>query len=83
MQKVIYAQAATRKQLFRKLRALYTEHGHNQDQLTVPTGRSESYINDRMAGRREWRLEDCYNILDYYEIDHAMLPEYFPRGGIT
>lgn len=83
MQKVIFSRTTTRKQFYRKLRGLLAEFGHTQEKLTVSTGKSESYVNERMTGRRDRSLVDCYNILDFYDVEHELLPIYFPKEGLT
>lgn len=73
----------TRKKYYKKLRGLLAEHGDKQTKLPVILDMSQSYCDERMSGSKEWKLSDCYKILDYYNVPHERLHEYFPKGGIS
>lgn len=72
-----------RKKLYMKLRGLLHENDHTQLDLQPLLVRSESYITDRMTGKRSWELNDCYTILDWLNVPADQIHEYFPEGGKT
>lgn len=40
-----------------------------------------SYFSEILNGKRQFKLDFCYFILDYLETPHEQFSEYFPKGG--
>lgn len=72
-----------RKKHYKALRGLLAENGHDQSKLPVIISKSQSYCDRRMAGAQPWTLDECYEILSYYDKDSRLLPHYFPYKGIS
>ena len=69
------------KQTHLMLRGLMAAHGMNIEELAYQLGKSRPHINQCLLGKAQWRLDEMYGILDYFDIPHDQMHIYFPRGG--
>ena len=65
-------------QRFRKLKGRMAYIGFNQSELAKAIDRSSPYVTERMTGRKEWELGECYKILNILGLTQNELTEYFP-----
>lgn len=72
-----------RRRRFPELLALMAKHGDSQGDIARAIGRSTNYVSDRMTGRGEWTLEECYTLLRRYDQPPERLHIVFPRRGLT
>ena len=69
------------KQKHLKIRGLLAEHGMTIAELAYQLGKSKPHINHCLVGKSQWRLDEMYGILDYFEIPYDQMHIYFPKGG--
>lgn len=69
--------------MFRKLRGKFKEYDINQAYLADKFDVSVMTISHCMTGKKQWRLDWMYWILDLIQEPPEMLHEYFPKDGIT
>lgn len=67
--------------MFKKLKTELFANDIDQKYLCKKLGKSQTYISDRMMGRRPWSMDDVYTLCDLLQIPCEQIPEYFPRGG--
>lgn len=72
-----------RKRQHRELRGVMAIYGDTQSDLARAIGRSTNYVSDRMTGRGEWTLEECYQLLHRYNVPPERLHVVFPRRGLA
>lgn len=68
---------------FLKLRGRIEEWGVDQRWLGMKLGKSVSYVNLRMVGKKSWTMEEAYQICDILCIPPENILEYFPRDGVS
>ena len=69
------------KQKHLKIRGLLAEHGMTIAELAYQLGKSKPHINQCLVGKSQWRLDEMYGILDYFERPYDQMHIYFPKGG--
>lgn len=78
---------ARRKRPFESLRRLMAQMGVTQRELVdawneqTLSSMGYSYFSEIMSGKRQFKMDFAYFILDYLEVPHQQLHEYFPKGG--
>ncbi len=70
-----------KKQTYLKLRGLLAENDMTIAELAYQLGKSKPHINQCLVGKSQWRLDEMYGILDYFEIPYDQMHIYFPKGG--
>lgn len=69
------------KPIFLKLKAALLENGYYQNDLPKLTGKSASYCQRRITGRRPWDLDDAYTLMGKLGLDKTEVHLYFPNDG--
>lgn len=67
---------------YQKLRKLLAANDIDQSYLARKLLRSTAYVSLCMRGKREWKLGECYQIMDLLHVPYNQLTELFPRDGI-
>lgn len=67
----------------KKLKAELFANDITQQMLCKELNRSQTYMSQRMTGKRPFDMEDVYQICDLLEIPYGKIYEYFPRIGET
>lgn len=67
--------------LYRNLRRVMFEFDETQQDLAKITGRSQSYIGERMRGQRPYDMEDVYKICEHFNLELNDISKYFPLKG--
>lgn len=77
-----------RKQKYAKLRSLMAFMGVSQADLAYAYNDSHpgvvkypNWISRLLCGREDWKLDVMYWVLDYFDVPHNQLAEYFPKNG--
>jgi len=68
--------------MFRKLRGKLKEFDIDQAYLAQKFGVSVMTISHCMTGKKQWRLDWMYAILELIQEPPEKLSVYFPKGGI-
>lgn len=68
---------------FKKLKALLFEKEIKQTELCKELGKSQTYLTDRLMGRRSFELDTVYQLCKMLGIEYAEIPVYFPPGGVA
>ena len=63
------------------LRGILAANDVNQTQLARRLTLGRAGIIRRFCGSRSWEVNECYQILDMFGIEHSRLTEVFPPGG--
>lgn len=63
------------------LRGLLVANDVSHEQLARKLRICRDSLSRRLNNRHPWLLSECYQILDWLQVDHARLPEFFPAGG--
>lgn len=66
---------------YKTLRQALHEYDIDQNYLARKLLRSTAYVSLCMRGRREWKLNECYQIMDIIKQPYSMIPVYFPKDG--
>lgn len=66
---------------YAKLRGLMAEKGYNITKMAKTLHKSIPNLSQKLSGQREWKLAECYEILDLLEKDPSEIYAYFPDGG--
>lgn len=61
-----------------KLRAEMKLQNVKAREVALAAGIDPTNFSRKMNGDRDWRLGECYAVLDYLELPRARLPYYFP-----
>lgn len=64
---------------YQKLRVALFANDITQLELAEEMGCHFTHISVLMRGRSDWRLSECYKVLDIIGVPHDQLPEYFPQ----
>ena len=77
-----------RKNKYTRLRSLMAFEGVTQADLAYAynddhpgVNKFPNWVSRLMCGREEWKLSVMYWVLDYFDIPHHQLNEYFPPDG--
>jgi len=68
--------------LYRNLRKELFANDLKQPYVGKHIGCSGQHVSDMMTGKAEWRLEQCYKVLEMINKPYTDLPKYFPPGGM-
>lgn len=68
---------------FKELKCLMIMQDKQQSDLARVTGKSQSYITERMSARKPFDMDDVYAICKEVGIAFCDIPKYFPPKGIT
>lgn len=71
------------KPIFLKLRAALLVNGYYQKDLPKLTGKSDSYCQRRITGRKPWDLGDVYTLMDRLKLNKTEVHLYFPNDSKT
>lgn len=69
--------------MFRKLKGRLAKNEIDQKYICQVLGRSQTYITQRMTGRKPWTMDDVYAMCDLLKIPTAEIAIYFPVAGTT
>lgn len=64
---------------FHMLRVLMAENDYNQTQLARKLGMHHMSLSDRMCGKTPFKLDEMYQIMDLFGVEHDKLHEVFPH----
>lgn len=53
---------------YRKLKAKMYEYGITQEKLAKMIGISHSSLNEKLNGKRDWKLSECKKIMEILDI---------------
>lgn len=67
--------------MFKKLKTALFANDIDQKMLCKKLGKSQTYITQRMMGRKPWTMDDVYVICELVNLPLNEVPIYFPRGG--
>jgi hypothetical protein len=69
---------------FRRLQAELMARGIDRPYLArLLKRRSRGYVDERMAGRVGWTLEEMYTLMDLLGWPYDRMHELFPKDGIS
>ena len=68
---------------FKELKCLMIMQDKQQSDLARVTGKSQSYITERMSARKPFDMDDVYAICKEVGIAFCDIPKYFPPKGKT
>ncbi len=69
---------------FRRLQAELMAKGIDRPYLSrLLRRRSRGYVDERMAGRVGWTLDEMYTLMDILNWPYDRMHELFPKDGIT
>ena len=66
---------------YQKLRARMLEFGVDRKTIANELGVALNTIDCRFSGRNQWRIDECYKVLDLLDIPKDQISEYFPWNG--
>lgn len=67
--------------MFCKLKGRIAENEMDQKCIREAIGKSQTYVTQRMTGRKPWTMDDVYTLCDLLNIQTSEIPLYFPREG--
>ncbi len=67
--------------MFKKLKTEMFAQDIDQKYLCEKLGKSQTYITQRMTGKKPWTMADVYIICDLLKIPYANIAVFFPNGG--
>lgn len=62
----------------KKIRGLLLENDMIQLDLCLVLACGESYITERMTGKKPWSQDDMYRIMDHFRVSYERMHELFP-----
>lgn len=66
---------------FQRLRTAMFDAGITQAAMADTIGLSRQTLQVKLRGETDWRLSECYKILQVLNLDQSRLTELFPEGG--
>lgn len=67
---------------YARLRKAIRAEGYGQEALAKQLGFSTAYLNLRLCGRKHWKADEMYGILDILCVPYDQLHLYFPPEGM-
>lgn len=68
--------------MFGKLKGRIAENEMDQRCIREAIGKSQTYVTQRMTGRKPWTMDDVYTLCDLLSIPTSDIPVFFPREGV-
>ena len=67
--------------MFKKLKTELFANDIDQKTLCKHLSKSQTYITQRMMGRKPFTLDDVYGMCNLLKIPYEQISLYFPNGG--
>jgi hypothetical protein len=67
--------------MYKKLKTEMFANDIDQQYICKKLKRSQTYITQRMMGRKSWSMDDVYALIEILRIPFEQIHLYFPKGG--
>ena len=67
--------------MYRKLKGRMAENEIDQKCIREALGKSQTYITQRMTGRKPWTMDDVYILCNLLDISNGEISVFFPPKG--